>query len=224
MSGPFGYPDGCGDVAQADSRITRHADKNVGVVREEIPTGLGLLTHISRYILHELLIRCLHDRTKDQPDSLGVSNAGGVTHTGRLTDPAVLTGPGGRSPNGGNDMSTAKEPIDGYDGLKPKDVVASLSDRSQVELARIASYEQANEGRKEIFDKLRWLQQDEPLPGYDALSSEGVLAALGKAGPEDLKRVRGYERKFGARREILKEIDQLHRARRVPLVSRDSAA
>lgn len=120
--------------------------------------------------------------------------------------------------------NTATEPIDGYDRLKLKDVVASLSERSQVELARIGKYEKANEDRKEVFDKLRWLQQDEPLRGYDALSPEGVLSALGKAGPEDLKRVRSYERKFGARREILEEIDRLYRARRVPLESRDTGS
>jgi hypothetical protein len=34
--------------------------------------------------------------------------------------------------------------------------------------------------------------------------------------------VRGYERKFGARREVLDEVTRLHQERRVPLVSRDA--
>jgi hypothetical protein len=161
------------------------------------------------------VVECWHGRT-DDPE--------GVADSGRLTDPAILTGSAGHPTNGGNDMNTATEPIDGYDRMKLKDVVASLSERSQVELARVEKYEKANEGRKEVFDKLRWLQQDEPLPGYDALSPEGILAALGKAGPEELKRVRSYERKFGARREILEEIDRLYRARRVPLESRDTGS
>jgi hypothetical protein len=113
------------------------------------------------------------------------------------------------------------EPVSGYDSLKTKEVIASLSSRSQVELAEIESYEHTHEDRLSVFDKLRWLRQDEPLPGYDAMSSEQAVAALEKADLATIKRVRGYERKFRARREILDEVDRLHRERRVPLVSRD---
>ena len=121
-------------------------------------------------------------------------------------------------------MSTAtvKQPVPGYDGLKTKNVVASLSSRSQVELAEIESYERAHENRRVVFDKLRWLRQDEPLPGYDALSSEEVVATLDEADVTTIKRVRGYERKFAARRLVLDEVTRLHRKRRLPLVSRDT--
>ena len=118
--------------------------------------------------------------------------------------------------------ATNNEPVSGYDSLKTKDVVASLSSRSQVELAAIESYEHTHENRVSVFDKLRWLRQDEPLPDYDALSSEELLAALEKTDLAGLKRVRSYERKFRARREILEEVDRLHSERRVPLVSRDA--
>jgi hypothetical protein len=118
--------------------------------------------------------------------------------------------------------TTANEPVPGYDSLKTKGVVASLSSRTQVELTEIAEYEHTHENRVSVFDKLRWLRQDEPLPGYDALSSEELLAALEKTDLAGLKRVRSYERKFRARREILDEVDRLHRQRRVPLVSRDA--
>jgi hypothetical protein len=118
--------------------------------------------------------------------------------------------------------ATVHEPVPGYDGLKTKELIASLSSRSQVELAEIERYEYTHENRVSVFDKLRWLRQDEPLPGYDALSSDEVLAALAEADVAAIKRVRGYERKFRARREILDEVDRLHRERRVPLVSRDS--
>lgn len=120
-------------------------------------------------------------------------------------------------------MSPVNEPVPGYDDLKTKDVVASLPERSQVELTEIETYERANKDRREVSDKLRWLRQDEPLPGYDALNADEIAAALEKADLAGLKRVRGYERKFGARREVLEQVDRLHRERRVPLVSRDSA-
>ena len=74
--------------------------------------------------------------------------------------------------------ATANEPVSGYDSLKTKEVIASLSSHSQVELAEIESYERTHQDRLSVFDKLRWLRQDEPLPGYDALSSDEVLAAL----------------------------------------------
>lgn len=61
-------------------------------------------------------------------------------------------------------MTTTTEPVAGYDKLDPKELIASLSDRSQVELAKIETYERANENRVAVFDKLRWLRQDEPLP------------------------------------------------------------
>lgn len=118
--------------------------------------------------------------------------------------------------------ATVNEPVSGYESLKTKEAIASLSSRSQVELAEIESYEHTHQNRLSVFDKLRWLRQDEPLPGYDALSSSELLAALEGADLAALKRVRGYERKFHARREILDEVDRLHRERRVPLVSRDA--
>jgi hypothetical protein len=118
--------------------------------------------------------------------------------------------------------AAVNEPVPGYDKLKTKELVASLSSRSQVELAEIESYEHTHQDRVSVFDKLRWLSQDEPLPGYDALSSAEVLAALDKADIAAIKRVRGYERKFHARREVLDEVDRLHRDRRAPLAPRDS--
>jgi hypothetical protein len=117
---------------------------------------------------------------------------------------------------------TANEPVSGYEGLKTKDVVASLSSHSQVELADIEAYERNHQNRRVVFDKLRWLRQDEPLPGYDALSAEEVVAALEKADLATIKRVRGYERKFAARRVVLDEVTRLHGERRLPLVSRDA--
>lgn len=119
-------------------------------------------------------------------------------------------------------MTTVEEPVTGYEKLKTKEVIASLSGHSQVELTKIESYERTHQDRASVFDKLRWLRQVEPFPGYDALNVDEVMAALDDADLSTLKRVRGYERKFGARRDVLDEVDRLHRERRVPLVSRDS--
>lgn len=123
-------------------------------------------------------------------------------------------------------MSTAKassaEPVPGYNDLKTDEVVASLSSRSQVELASIDSYEQAHDARPAVINKLRWMRMAEPMKGYDALDTDGVIKELDKADPTVLKAVRGYERKFANRRDVLEEVDRLHGERRVPLVSRDN--
>jgi Asp-tRNA(Asn)/Glu-tRNA(Gln) amidotransferase C subunit len=118
--------------------------------------------------------------------------------------------------------ATVNEPVPGYDSLKTKEVIASLSSHSQAELVEIERYERTHQNRFSVFDKLRWLRQDEPLSGDDALSRDEVLAALEAADVGTIKRVRGYERKFRARREVLDEVDRLHRERRPPLVSRDA--
>jgi hypothetical protein len=168
---------------------------------------------------------CLYGDSAHQ-DSAGVADASRLTDPIGLADPAPIDRAGGNPTTGGKKMSdaTVKEPVSGYDSLKTKQVIASLSSRSQVELAKIESYEHTHQNRLSVFDKLRWLRQDEPLPGYDALSSGDVITALEDCDLAALKRVRGYERKFRARREILEEVERFHRERRVPLVSRDSTS
>jgi hypothetical protein len=167
---------------------------------------------------------CVSNGNRLHPDSCSGANAGRIAGPGCFTDPATLVGSSGLAANCGRPVKTvaANEPVSGYDGLKTKELVASLSSHSQVELAEIEDYERAHENRRIVFDKLRWLRQDEPLPGYDALSAEQVVAALEKADLATIKRVRGYERKFAARRVVLDEVARLHGERRVPLVSRDS--
>jgi hypothetical protein len=181
------------------------------------------MLHISGKLFHELLIRCVHDY-RTHPDPCGIADASRVADPGRLTDSAPLNGSRGDTKTGGTKMTTSNvdEPIAGYDRLKTKELLASLASHSQVELAEIESYERAHQDRQVLFDKLRWLRQEEPLPGYDAMSTEEVVAALENADLSAIKRVRSYERKFGARRTILDEAAHLHRERRVPLVSRDA--
>jgi hypothetical protein len=46
----------------------------------------------------------------------------------------------------------------------------------------------------------------EPLPGYDALSPEEIVKALGGADTATVKAVRDYERKFGGRLQVKEEV------------------
>jgi hypothetical protein len=94
-------------------------------------------------------------------------------------------------------------PFPGYDKLDDKELGARLPELSQVELAAVETYERAHENRPEVLDKLRYMHTSEPLPGYDALSPEQIAEALAGADAETVRAVRDYERKFGARQQVM---------------------
>ncbi len=92
-----------------------------------------------------------------------------------------------------------------YDKLDVKEVGARLPELSQVELARVETYERSHKNRPEVLDKLRYLRGSEPLPGYDALGTEQIAVALAGADAATVKAVRDYERRFGRRPQVLDE-------------------
>jgi hypothetical protein len=97
------------------------------------------------------------------------------------------------------------EPIPGYDELDGKQVSERLSQLSQVELAAVETYERAHGNRPAVLDKLRYMQGTEPVPGYDALTTEQIAEALAGADAETVRAVRDYERKFRNRRSVMDE-------------------
>ena len=133
--------------------------------------------------------------------------------------PAGQLGPGG---NGRAAPATSDEvPFPGFERLDDKQAVEGLRDHSQVELEAVEIYERSHEGRDPVLDKLRYLRGREPLPGYDALSANEVMAALGTADLPTVKKVRAYERKFANRREVVEEVNRVHHRR---LASEPAAA
>jgi hypothetical protein len=108
-------------------------------------------------------------------------------------------------------------PISGYDRLDDKQVSDRLSQLSQLELAAVETYELAHRSRPVVLDKLRYMRGSEPLPGYDALTTEQIADALGRADAQTVRAVRDYERKFKHRQAVLNE------AARVLPTSRASA-
>ncbi len=107
-------------------------------------------------------------------------------------------------------VAEAALPFAGYDRLGARQVIDGLHDHSQVELEAIEGYERSHQDRDAVLDKLRWMRGSEPLSGYDALSVEEIVAALGKADLATVKKVRGYERKFANRPEVLEEVVRVH--------------
>ena len=106
--------------------------------------------------------------------------------------------------------SEAAVPFAGYDGLDDRQVVHGLSKHSQIELEAVESYERSHQNREPVLDKLRWMRGREPLPGYDALDVEEIVARLRDADLATIKRVRAYERKFANRPAVLDEVVRVH--------------
>ena len=98
--------------------------------------------------------------------------------------------------------------IAGYDKLTAEEIVAKLSELSQIELAKVDSYERRHENRATVLDRVGTLRGDEPWPGYDELTVSELQTALGKADDERVKTVRAYERAHKARAGVLKATER----------------
>jgi hypothetical protein len=106
----------------------------------------------------------------------------------------------------GDPVAEAPIPFAGYERLNARQAMDGLSDHTQIELEAVEAYERSHQSRQPVLDKLRWMRGSEPLPGYDALSVEDIITALKTSNSTTIKKVRGYERKFANRPEILDEV------------------
>src|SRR5918912_1502223 len=71
--------------------------------------------------------------------------------------------------------------IAGYDKLTAEEIVGKLSELSQIDLAKVDSYERRHENRATVLGRISSLRGDEPWPGYDELTAVEVQNALGQA-------------------------------------------
>ena len=107
--------------------------------------------------------------------------------------------------------TTGSPAIDGYDKLDVHRLIPQLRLRSQVELADMDAYERSHAERRPVLDKLRYLRNEEPISGYDGMSADEVVAALGSADLRTLDAVRDYEMKLRLRGEVLAPVADLRR-------------
>jgi predicted ester cyclase len=105
------------------------------------------------------------------------------------------------------------EPIRGYDRTDAKDLIGRLHEHSQAELEEIEAYERSHGNRTRVLNKLHYLRQREPLPGYDDLSVEEIAAALENADLVTIKHVRAYERTFHNRPNVQEAVEVARRRR-----------
>jgi ferritin-like metal-binding protein YciE/uncharacterized protein (DUF433 family) len=93
--------------------------------------------------------------------------------------------------------------ITGYGKLTAAEILEKLPHLSQVDLAKIDSYERRNENRTTVLSRITGLRGEEPWPGYDELSVEEIRAALDAGDEERAKRVRSYERSHKNRSGVI---------------------
>jgi ferritin-like metal-binding protein YciE/Asp-tRNA(Asn)/Glu-tRNA(Gln) amidotransferase C subunit len=98
--------------------------------------------------------------------------------------------------------------ITGYDKLTAEEIVAKLSELSQIDLAKVDAYERKHQNRTTVLERITTLRGDEPWPGYDELTVSELQTALGKADDDRIKAVRTYERAHKARAGVLKATER----------------
>jgi ferritin-like metal-binding protein YciE len=99
--------------------------------------------------------------------------------------------------------SEADLAITGYGKLTAAEIVEKLAHLSQVDLAKVDSYERKNENRKTILSRITSLRGDEPWPGYDESSVDEIRAVLDEGDEDRVKRVRSYERSHKNRAGVI---------------------
>ena len=90
-----------------------------------------------------------------------------------------------------------------YDSLTAEEIVGRLSELSQIDLAKVDSYERRHQNRTTVVDRISTLRSDEPWPGYDELTVAEVQAVLSEGDDERAKQVRAYERAHKSRAGVL---------------------
>lgn len=114
----------------------------------------------------------------------------------------------------GSPEAESQELTDRYDRLNERDAVAGLQQFDQAELASIETHERSHRERAGVLNKLRYLRQREPVPGYDAMEPSEIGEALEGSGTNTIKAAREYENKLKRRPTALKAIDSALRASR----------
>ncbi len=91
-----------------------------------------------------------------------------------------------------------------YDALTAEEIIGRLPSLSQIDLAKIDSYERRHDSRTTILSRITSLRGNEPWPGYDELTGADVQAFLSEAQDDELTHeVRAYERAHKNRAGVL---------------------
>jgi len=91
-----------------------------------------------------------------------------------------------------------------YDSLTAEEILSKLRELSQIELAKVDSYERKNDNRTTVLSRITALRQQEPWPGYDELTVAEIDAVLGEGDEQRTKDVVAYERAHKNRAGVIR--------------------
>jgi ferritin-like metal-binding protein YciE len=81
-----------------------------------------------------------------------------------------------------------------YDSLTAEDVASKLRELSQIDLAKVESYERKHQNRTTVLSRISALRGREPWPGYDELTVAEIEAVLDEGDEQRSKAALEYER------------------------------
>ncbi len=99
-------------------------------------------------------------------------------------------------------------PIARYSSLTADDITSKLSDLSQIDLAKVSSFERKNDNRATVLGRVESLRGDEPWPGYDEQTAAEIETALTAADDSLARKVRTYERAHKDRAGVTRAADR----------------
>jgi ferritin-like metal-binding protein YciE len=98
--------------------------------------------------------------------------------------------------------------IAGYDSLTAEEITGKLPGLSQIDLAKVDSYERRHQDRSTIRSRVSSLRGSEPWPGYDELTVAEVEAVLSEGDDERAAETRTYERAHKNRAGVMKAAER----------------
>lgn len=94
-----------------------------------------------------------------------------------------------------------------YDSLSAEEILGKLPELSQIDLAKLDSYERKNDNRTTVLSRISALRTEEPWPGYDELTVDEIEAVLGERDEQRNKDVAAYEHAHKNRAGVLRSAD-----------------
>jgi ferritin-like metal-binding protein YciE len=173
------------ETARLASRIRRDEEKMLALILQEIP---------------ELTVAVIRAQLKDDP-SYDLTRTG-AAHA--IRDAGEALGNATNRPVAEADDLAIRD----YDQLTADDITAKLPELTQVDLAKVDSYERSHHSRTTVLSRTESLRGDEPWPGYDDLNVGEVQKALPARDEEQIKAARSYEVAHKDRAGAIKAIER----------------
>jgi ferritin-like metal-binding protein YciE len=94
-------------------------------------------------------------------------------------------------------------PLEPYRSMSIDEIISKLPALSQIELAKVDSYERSNDNRTAVLTRISALRSEEPWPGYDELTVAEIEAVLSEGDDQRAQNVAAYERAHKNRPEVV---------------------